>query len=634
MPFGSPRLPTQVVPVVPRSKAAQSAGTITTIDAPAIASAPTSACSATPATQPPAAQPLPRPTPPTARLNQVANNVSGRSAATEKDCSLFVHIPMHADGLKHMNNTSSSVYAPLHVPRFKSLLASHPDPQFSGYVVSGLTKGFNIGFVGPDRTVIANNLRSATDHTQHITEYLKTCCSDGQTAGPFQSQPFPSMRCSGLGVVPKKNGKLRVIRHLSAPPGTSVSDGISREDFSLRYLRVDDAVCHILHYGRGALLTKLDIRNAFRLIPVRPEDYHLLGIHWQDKFYYEKVLPFGLRSSPYIFDRVATVIEWIIKSHFSIDALLHYLDDFLAVAPPCLSLASKQRDVIVQAFNYLQVPLATEKLEVPVTTLTFLGITLDTVKMEARLPDDKLQELRALLDTLSATRRTSAAKLDSFLGKLAFAASVVLPGRTFTRRLWDTAKRFHKVPRHYSVTLDNESFQDIKWWKLLLDSWNGKCLFLYQNEIAATERGLVRDASGSIGWGAYFASLGRWLQGRWSAEEATQSIQYKELFAVLAACFTWGHHWPRHRIRFHCDNSAVVACLASGTCKSPPVMSLLRRLFLVCAKYNFTVAAQHLPGSSNTIADALSRFRLQEFRRLAPEARAAADTWVPPPELI
>ena len=341
-------------------------------------------------------------------------------------------------------------------------------------------------------------------------------------------------------------------------------------------------------------------------------------------------------SSPYIFDRVATAIEWIIKSHFSIDALLHYLDDFLAGALPCLSLASKQRDVIVQAFNYLQVPLPTEKLEGPVTTLTFLGITLNTVKMEARLPDDKLRELRALLDTLSATRRISATKLDSFLGKLAFAASVVLPGRTFTRRLWDTAKRFHKVPRHYSITLDNESFQDIKWWKLLLDSWNGKCLFLYQNEIAATELGLVTDASSSIGWGggAYFISSGRWFQGRWSAEEATQSIQCKELFAILAACSTCGHHWPCHRIRFHCDNSAVVACLASGTCKSPPVVSLLRRLFLVCAKYNFPVAAQHLPGSSNTIADALSRFRLQEFRRLAPEARAAAGTWVPPPELI
>jgi len=103
------------------------------------------------------------------------------------------------------------------------------------------------------------------------------------------------MRCSGLGVVPKKNGKLRVIHH----------------DHSLQYIRVDDAIKRILSIGKGALLTKLDIRNAFRLIPVRPEDWHLLGICWQQQYYYERVLPFGLRSSPFIFDRVATAIEWI-----------------------------------------------------------------------------------------------------------------------------------------------------------------------------------------------------------------------------------------------------------------------------------------------------------------------------------
>ena len=83
----------------------------------------------------------------------------------------------------------------------------------------------------------------------------------------------------------------------------------------------------------------------------------------------------------------------------------------------------------------------------------------------------------------------------------------------------------------------------------------------------------------------------------------------------------------------HCDNQAVVACLSSGTCKSSPVMSLLRKLFLVCAKHNFHVVAYHVPGKSNSIADALSHYNMQVFRQLAPSAQEQPDTAVRPPAL-
>ena len=49
-------------------------------------------------------------------------------------------------------------------------------------------------------------------------------------------------------------------------------------------------------------------------------------------------------------------------------------------------------------------------------------------------------------------------------------------------------------------------------------------------------------------------------------------------------------------------------------------MQLVRALFLVTAKFNFCVCAEHLPGKTNQIADSLSRFNLQEFFHLAPEA--------------
>ena len=40
----------------------------------------------------------------------------------------------------------------------------------------------------------------------------------------------------------------------------------------MKYISIDDAINEILKLGPGTLLAKIDIKNAFRLIPVYPAD--------------------------------------------------------------------------------------------------------------------------------------------------------------------------------------------------------------------------------------------------------------------------------------------------------------------------------------------------------------------------
>ena len=58
-------------------------------------------------------------------------------------------------------------------------------------------------------------------------------------------------------------------------------------------------------------------------------------------------------------------------------------------------------------------------------------------------------------------------------------------------------------------------------------------------------------------------------------------------------------------------------------------MRLLRSLLLAEARYSFTFSAQHVPGVTNQVADALFRFRWQEFRQLVPHAQPLS-TSIPP----
>ena len=79
--------------------------------------------------------------------------------------------------------------------------------------------------------------------------------------------------------------------------------------------------------GRGTYMAKTDILSAFRLFPVHPQDWELLGMKWEGKYYFDKVLPFGLRRAPSIFNQLSNAIEWILAYELAIlytdNCLLH-----------------------------------------------------------------------------------------------------------------------------------------------------------------------------------------------------------------------------------------------------------------------------------------------------------------------
>ena len=52
--------------------------------------------------------------------------------------------------------------------------------------------------------------------------------------------------------------------------------------------------------------------------------------------------------------------------------------------------------------------------------------------------------------------------------------------------------------------------------------------------------------------------------------------------------------------------------------KEPFIMKLMRRLTICVMLNNIAIFSEHVPGSSNCIDDALSRFQIQRIQELAP----------------
>ena len=303
-------------------------------------------------------------------------------------------------------------HTPLRHSQFESELVNHPDKAFVSRLLEGIRHGVSIGYQGPRGPTNTCNLSSAYEHPDVIESELQKEVNSGRIQGPFVERPLPALRCSGLGVVPKKGNKWRMILHLSAPYNSSINDYISKEDYSLQYTSIDDAVRILSSLEPGALMAKVDLKSAFRMIPVCPQDWELLGMHWKGQFYFDTCLPFGLRSAPYLFNQYAEALAWILQNNHGIRGLIHYLDDYFLAGPADSSDCATHLQSFLLTCSRLGVPIATEKVEGPTTNLTFLGLELNSTTRQISLPPDKhrdiLTELQAWLHRRKATKATKA----------------------------------------------------------------------------------------------------------------------------------------------------------------------------------------------------------------------------------
>ena len=193
---------------------------------------------------------------------------------------------------------------------------------------------------------------------------------------------------------------------------------------------------HLLGQGVWGAACLTPLPGQALLPPQTVTPPHLLGIHWKCQLFYDRVLPFGLRSAPFIFNTLAEALEWVARQR-GIKHIHHYLDDFFIVGPPESQTCAHHLDTLLSLCNTLGVPLAEDKLEGPATQLEYLGILLDTDLLEARLPLDKLKELKSALKSWLERSSCSKRKLLSLIGSLSFAAKIVPAGRTFFRRFID-----------------------------------------------------------------------------------------------------------------------------------------------------------------------------------------------------
>ena len=193
-------------------------------------------------------------------------------------------LPACADPSPLSFSSRLSPPTPINIPKLASYLHDHPHQPFVHHLLAGFSEGFKIGYTGPRAPQEFPNLPSAKDNPSVIDRNMLKEVSLGHTAGPFLCPPFANFQVYPIGAIPKKHSsEWRTIFHLSYPKHrlTSVNAHIPPEDYSLQYIKVDNAIAILQDLGQNCFMSKLDIKAAFRNIPVHPSDWELLGMKWQ-----------------------------------------------------------------------------------------------------------------------------------------------------------------------------------------------------------------------------------------------------------------------------------------------------------------------------------------------------------------
>ena len=244
-----------------------------------------------------------------------------------------------------------------------------------------------------------------------------------------------------------------------------------------------------------------------------------------------------------------------------------------------------------------------------------------------------------MLNYIVDKKKATVKELERLAGLLNFFNRAVVPGRTFTRRMYakftgfhfTSHKNFRSVRMHSStlkpyhhIRLDMEFKNDCCIWLQFLDNLSSVCrpfINFKVNSFEADELFFYSDASKNplLGFGCIFNRS--WLFGQWEAgfvEQLDPSIGYLELYALCTGVFAWQEKLANGRYQVWCDNQAACRMVNTGVSGCKNCQYLLRMLTLNNLIHNRRLFAEYVPTKTNHLSDCLSRLKIRTFLKDCP----------------
>ena len=390
-------------------------------------------------------------------------------------------------------------------------------------------------------------------------------------------------------LVPKKSGGFRLVIDLS-----SLNEYVAKVTFEM------DTLKKVKEFVTEAMwATSIDLSEAYHHVPMHQGSTQYLCFQVGNKRYLFLVLPFGLSSAPWVFTEIMKQLKvWTSRWH---RMLFQYLDDWLNMFRSKSQARAGTEQLLVQCKKLgLLVNEAKSEL-VPTQQIVFLGERLDFVQMRAFPTTDRKESVTSLIDQALRMGQLPFAKAESLLGLLSATYPTVAMGRLWLRPLQAEVIRLIRLGRdtakHETIAVRGKLDNALRWWNSQ-ERWSPGMPF----KQPAPETTVYTDASLS-GWGVVHQDSS-W-SGTWTR---SAHINWLELRTVLIALQLLGQRLQNKVVKVMIDNTTAVSYIRNqGGTRSPALLKLVTRVWILANKWGITLVPEHIRGSHNVLADLASR---------------------------
>ena len=447
-----------------------------------------------------------------------------------------------------------------------------------------------------------------------FTEFMNNTIAEWERLGVIERWEFYTKECS--------NDKPVVVCPLSVEPEKprAIWDGRYLNEYIRDIPFTMDSVNKVAEIAwKGAYMFKLDHKNGYFHVPISRKSRKYFGIQWKGIYYVLCVLPFGWKTSPYIYHTLTEAVNMYIRS-LGIP-MLGWIDDMLGLLQQLLQFANEdqqyqscERAIVVVTYVMFMAGYFLGKTKCvlqPTKVITYLGILCDTDQERFRVPDKRVHKYLPILYSLLDKSWLSYTILEKMVGKLVSLECAVLTGMWYTRELYaalkgsGTSPQDTKAKKNATYIKHTQQIKnELQMWIHLLLTNKGAAWRCYNTVLV--EADISSDASGRQFAGVVDLYNGPALvtAGDFQPEVLQQDIQVKEGVALKETLAMLLHKFPDKikgkTLVCKVDNMPLKAVLErEGTSANLYLNNVGKEIFWLQQQGDFNIAIKYIPSQEN-----------------------------------
>jgi hypothetical protein len=557
---------------------------------------------------------------------------------------------------------------------FLADLEAYPDPFSRFYTRQGLTEGYGIIQADRSRRVLASNMPSlakSDEAAMLLREGAIDEVAAGKQLGPFPEEPFPNKWCDSQprnqpgGAVPKDkwdaaSTRLRPVTDCSAGGEQSLNALTNDPDLLILWMRALWLFDVIATLGPGCVVISLDVKSAYRQLPLRPENLHLfLKVIVTKKFgreiFVDLACPFGWVGSYYSWEVFAAILVWRLRMA-GVPNPYAYVDNFycfVAGRPDGsvdLKAVAAAKAAFCGVFSKYDLPMHEYQCSLDSPFVKILGWEVSPLKQIFRCTTPRLALTKRILAEWAQKTHCSLRELESVTGLFYFVSNAFKLGRPAMGAFHSMKRKFAGIRPRARVSksavqlpMSVELKAAVSFWCRVFASWSGSCPLIAPHGPRTPWNAIWRcDGSSKWGAGAWSTSPRQFITHKWSVQERSAAMRelavsapFFEALTILLAVRTWGPSASGKRILILTDCKSVELAINKGYSQTATLHPVIADILFASVTWSFDITVGHVARGQGVAADLLSRDlvpeALAEVAREDPSVVPASFSRGPPP---